>query len=295
MPVIGDKPEMNLKTVIYATDFSLCSQNAGDYASRIADYFSASLFIVHAFTLSQAAMEVEVRKLLQSEQRKDLQTLLSRKASLLTTHAVEARPKLLEGDPKEVIPSLADLHAPSLIVLGTHGGGRLEHGIIGSVAEMILRSTNCPALTVGPLVKPVSSATFPFHRILFATDFSPQAAHAATFAVFFAETLGASIDVLNVIHGDDIMHPDRLSELKRRFFNSLDGLVPQQAREFCDPRTYVAVGGAHDQILEHIRERSIDLLVLGIRKTSHLSMETRTSGAFRLIADAECPVLTIRR
>jgi len=57
----------------------------------------------------------------------------------------------------------------------------------------------------------------------------------------------------------------------------------------------VAVGEAYDQILEHIRDRSSDLLVLGIRRTSHLSMEMRTSGAFRIIVDAECPVLTIRR
>jgi nucleotide-binding universal stress UspA family protein len=106
---------------------------------------------------------------------------------------------------------------------------------------------------------------------------------------------GAKIDVLNVIPDDAIEHPDRLSDLQTRFFGSLDGLVPQQAREFCDPRTFVALGKAHDQILGHIRERSIDLLVLGIRKTSHLSMEMRTSGAFRIIVDAECPVLTIRR
>jgi nucleotide-binding universal stress UspA family protein len=98
-----------------------------------------------------------------------------------------------------------------------------------------------------------------------------------------------------VIHGEDIERQEKLSELKRVFSNSLDGLVPKQAREFSDPKTYVAVGKAHDQILKHIKERSIDLLVLGIRKTSHLSMEMRTSGAFRLIADAECPVLTIRR
>jgi hypothetical protein len=36
-------------------------------------------------------------------------------------------------------------------------------------------------------------------------------------------------------------------------------------------------------------------LVLGIRKTSHLGMEMRTSAAFQIIVGAECPVLTIRR
>jgi nucleotide-binding universal stress UspA family protein len=120
------------------------------------------------------------------------------------------------------------------------------------------------------------------------------AANAAIYAVTFAEVFGAKIDVLNVIQDHAIEHPDQLFELQTRFFGALDALVPLCARAFCDPRTFVAVGKAHDEILEHIREQSIGLLVLGIRKTSHLSMEMRTSGAFRIIVDAACPVLTIR-
>ena len=295
MPVIGVRPELNLKAVVYATDFSLWSQNAGLYAARLASYFSATLLVTHAFTLSQAAKEVEIDQLLVSQQRKDLKSLLSRKALLLGAESIEAVSTLLDGDPKDAIPALADSHPPAIIVLGTHGGGWLERGIIGSVAEQILRSSKWPTLTIGPQVKPVSSTTFPFARILFATDFTEAAANAAIYAVTFAEVFGAKIDVLNVVQDDAIDHPDRLTDLQTSFFRSLDNLVPQQVREFCDPRTFVAVGKAHDRILEHIRVRSIDLLVLGIRKTSHLSMEMRTSGAFRIIVDAECPVLTIRR
>ncbi len=51
MPVIGDRPELNLKAVIYATDFSPGSRSAGLYAARIAAYFSAKLLVTHAFTL----------------------------------------------------------------------------------------------------------------------------------------------------------------------------------------------------------------------------------------------------
>ncbi len=294
MPVIGGRPELDLKAVIYATDFSPCSKNAGLFAARMAAYFSAKLLVAHAFRLAQAAIEVEVGDRQLSQQRKDMSHLLSKEASLLGTNSVEVIPMLLEGDPEDVIPDLAETHEPSLIVLGTHGGGRLERGIIGSVAEKILRSTRWPVLTVGPHVQPLTSKTFPFERILFATDFTAAAASAAIYAVTFAEVFGAKIDVLNVIREDVIEHPDRLADLQTRYFGALDSLVPLCAREFCDPRTYVAVGGAHDKILEHISERSIDLLVLGIRKTSHLSMEMRTSGAFRIVVDAACPVLTIR-
>jgi nucleotide-binding universal stress UspA family protein len=295
MPIIGDRPELNLKTVVYATDFSLFSHKAGLFAAHIAAYFSAKLLVAHAFTLSQAALEVEASDRQVSIQRKDLENLLAREAALLGADRLQSAAALLEGDPHDVIPKLADRNEPSMIVLGTHGGGRLERGIIGSTAEKILRSTRWPSLTVGPHVNAASSKTVPFQKILFATDFTAAGANAAIYAVTFAEVCGARIDVLNVVQDDAIEHPDRISDLQNHFFKALEALVPQQAREFCDPRTFVAVGKAHDRILEHIRERSIDLLVLGIRRTSLLSMEMRTSGAFRIIVDAECPVLTIRR
>ncbi len=294
MQVTGDCPELNLKTVVYATDFSLHSRNAGLYAAHLASCSSAKLMVTHAFTLEQAAMEVEVGDKRVSQQRKDLMDLLSAEATRLKLDSIETVPTLLEGDPEDVIPELADRNGPSLIVLGTHGGGRLERGFIGSVAEKILRSTCWPALTVGPQVPPLSAMKFSFKRVLIATDFTVAAAHAAAYAVTFAEAFRARIDVLNVLPDGAIERPDQLTDLRARFFDALDSLVPQHAKDICDPATYVAVGGAHDRILEHIGKQSIDLLALGIRKTSHISMEMRTSGAFRIIVDAPCPVLTIR-
>ncbi|MGA7110712.1 MAG: universal stress protein [Terracidiphilus sp.] len=294
MTVIDERPDLNLNAVIYATDFSLSTQNAGLYASHFAGYFSASLIVAHAFTLSQAALEVEIDRILVSQQRKDLKALLENKAAQLAGKSIEASPVLLEGDPKDVIPALAEKYQPAMIVLGTHGGGRFERGVIGSTAEKILRSTRWPSLTVGPKVKTASSKTLPFERILFATDFSAAAAHAALFAVAVAEAFRAKLDVLNVIQEGSVAHPDRLSNLQTEFYETLDRIVPEQAKEFCDSRSFVEVGKAHDQILQHIREESIDLLVLGIRKSSHLSIETRTSRAFQIIADAERPVLTIQ-
>ena len=236
MPLIGDRPDLNLRTVIYATDFSLCSQNAGLYAACLAKYFSATLLVAHAFTLSQAAMEVEVDHTLVSQQRKDLEFLLSRKAFNLASDSLEAIPILLDGDPTEVLQEVADSRAhPSLIVLGTHGGGWIERELIGSVAEHILRSTRWPSLTVGPQVPHASAATFPFQRILYATDFSRAAANAAAYAVSFAEALGAKIDILNVIGGHAIEHPDQLADLRKNFYAGLDHFVPQQAREFFRP------------------------------------------------------------
>ena len=176
VPAAGDRPTLNLNAVIYGTDFSVFSQNAGVYAASMAKQFSAKLLVAHAFTLSQAAMEVEIDGSLLSQQRKDLQLLLSEKASELAAGSIEALPLLLTGDPTKVLPRLASQYRPSLLVLGTHGGGWVQRKLIGSVAERILRSTRWPTLTVGPEVPSGTSHRPLFHRILYATDLTPAAA-----------------------------------------------------------------------------------------------------------------------
>ena len=293
MPATDKIPSLNINAVVYATDFSLGSQNAGLYARFLAEHFSAKLVVAHAFTLSQAAMEVEVDQKLASQQRKDLKLLLAGKAALLEFNSLEIITELQDSDPRDAIPRLANAYAPSLIALGTHGGSRIERSLIGSVAEHILRSTRWPSLTVGPQVPSALAVAVPFTRILYATDFTPAAAGAAGFAISFAESFGAELDVLNVVPSDAIDHPGRFSEIRNRFYGALDRVVSRESSSFHDSRSFVEVGKAHVQILDHIRERSIDLLVLGIRKTSHLGLQMRTSAAFQLIVDAPCPVLTI--
>ncbi len=45
MPLIGERPELDLKTVVYGTDFSIFSQNAGLYAAFLAGHFSTVLMV----------------------------------------------------------------------------------------------------------------------------------------------------------------------------------------------------------------------------------------------------------
>jgi nucleotide-binding universal stress UspA family protein len=284
---------LKLKAVVYATDLSLCCQNVGFYAAFLAKVFSAELLVAHAFTLSQAAIEVEFDPALISEQRKDLTFLLSRKAKKLSRNGVHALPALVEGDPQKVLVELADRHGPSVMVLGTHGGGWIAREIIGSVAEKILRSTSWPVLTVGPQVKSAATEDLRFKQILYATDFTPAAVRAAMYAEWFAEAFGARIDALNVIERESLDRPERLRELSHSFALALEECLPKRAKEFSNPRTFVEVGDAHRQILQHIKDHDIDLLVLGIKRASHLGIESRNSQAFRIIVDATCPVLTI--
>jgi nucleotide-binding universal stress UspA family protein len=259
----------------------------------LARYYSANLIVAHAFLPSQAALEAEALSHGASQEREHNQSRLSRVAHSLATGGLIPLPILAEGPVEQAIPALAEQESPSLVVLSTSGAGRFQRAFIGSTADKILRSTRWPCFLVGPQVPAPAADAVPFKRILFATDFTPAATQAAVYAVSLAREAGADIDVLNVVPERAVEHPRQVAELEERLHRELEKAVPDQARDFCNPRTFVDIGNAHKQIKEHIHRYGVDLLVIGVRKSSHLDIEMRTSDAFALIAEAPCPVLTV--
>jgi nucleotide-binding universal stress UspA family protein len=228
MNVPANVTQLELKAIVYATDFSSYSQNAGNYASLLARQFNADLLAAHAFVLTNPAMEAEAeaRPPVKSMQRKELEDALAAVARRHGEGLRRAVPVLIEGDPRELIPRLAKENTPSLVVLGTHGRGRIERGIVGSVAERILRATSSPSLTVGPAVPACDPAHATFRRILYATGLSAADVHGAPYALAMAQAFDASLDVLHVVNPDDVKHPDRFSEIQRQFHALLEKLVP---------------------------------------------------------------------
>jgi len=293
MPIIGESTTLQIESIVFATDFSPASQNAGLFASALSMHFGTDLLVAHAFTLLQASLEVEAEHSLASQQRKDLTHELTLTAESLQAGRGLTQSALVEGDPCKMIPVVAQRRNPALVAMGTHGRGSLDRFVLGSTAEGILRHTSGPALTVGPNVDILHAGALKIHRLLYATDCSPEAAHGAPVAVALAEAFAARIDVLNVVSSNRIDHPDQLHRLQEHFYNALDLVVPLSARKLCEPRTFVSVGNPQSEILKHIDDREIDLLVMGLRRNTHLGMQNRTSGAFQIIVEASCPVITV--
>ncbi len=55
------------------------------------------------------------------------------------------------GEPATEILEVAKQQRADLLVLGTHGRTGLEHALMGSVAERVVRKSRCPVLTVRPV------------------------------------------------------------------------------------------------------------------------------------------------
>jgi nucleotide-binding universal stress UspA family protein len=54
------------------------------------------------------------------------------------------------GEPAHEILAFAKAQHADLVVIGTHGRTGLQHALMGSVAERVVRRATCPVLTVRP-------------------------------------------------------------------------------------------------------------------------------------------------
>lgn len=86
------------------------------------------------------------RGALEAHYRSEGNAELAGAAALLDAAGVVYQRHLHVGDPAEVIAKVADELGCTLIVMGTHGRGRVATALLGSVAGETLRLAGCPVL-----------------------------------------------------------------------------------------------------------------------------------------------------
>jgi nucleotide-binding universal stress UspA family protein len=142
-----------LKNVLVATDFSECSQAAVAQARALAEALGASVHVLHVVTeplhevwacYAPGAEFLTLTENLQADARERL-ALLASPDEVTSGRVVLAA---AWGDPADEVLKYARAHNVDLIVCGTHGRRGLDHFVMGSVAEYVVRMAPCPVLTV---------------------------------------------------------------------------------------------------------------------------------------------------
>jgi nucleotide-binding universal stress UspA family protein len=192
-----------------------------------------------------------------------------------------------------------------LIVVGTHGRTGLGKLLLGSVAENILRHAPCPVLTIGPKVsgraklpepsaRDVAPPELDVRQILFATNFAKNAALAAGDAVSLAQEFRARLTLIHVI--EDYARLGSNPAPIEDNLNRLRELIPRNAQLQYIPETLIDFGNAPERILKAAAEREADMIILGAHSSSEVGgTHLPWSAAHHVIAQAHCPVLTIRQ
>ncbi len=137
------------KRILWPVDFSAGQGPVVDWLRTLAPRHGAEVHLLHvALDLDQCAGIYDLAPLqndfLVAAQAK-LERLRAELADLPCRQALVAC-----GDPVEMILDYAKAQGIDLIVLATHGRKGLEHAILGSVAENLLRRSPVPVLTINP-------------------------------------------------------------------------------------------------------------------------------------------------
>jgi len=284
---------ITLNNVLFATDFSPCSNAALPYAVSISRQYGAKLCAAHVVSsVAYVAVSPEAWPTFAQQEQQRIQEVEDLEKKLQgIPHSVLTR----AGNVWEVLARLVRENEIDLLVVGTHGRTGLQKLLMGSVAEEIFRKAYCPVLTVGPKVRFKTEAIPEFKKILFATDFSKDSLVALPYAISFAEEHDAQLSLLHVLDRPAAGSVD-LESNADFLLSRLRDLVPPGIEFWCHPQSFVEYGVPADRILDFAQKMGADLIVLGVRpSTTSLDFSTHLSRttAHKVVAHALCPVLTV--
>ncbi len=287
--------EIRFKQILFATDFLESSRLALDYAVAIANHFHAAIVMLHVAELMPAAVEAELITKTSSQTRQMAYRRLAALAEGVRRMGLGVSILVEEGVPSDVILHVVKQTQADLLVLGVHGVHRgLGHLLIGSNTEKLLLSAECPTLTVGAHVLSGVDLSLPMDKILYFSDFTPQAAAAAPYAAFLHQEFGVPVEVYQLLTSAVAKDRSLGKNLAEEYCARMRSIFGEDQAEWCSPDFQLKNGLELDRMIAKAQNQPCGLIVMGVQTESHLGRHLHTSLAYHLLSKAASPVLSIR-
>lgn len=290
--VVPMAPAIQLKRILYATDFSDGSRAALGVVSGLARHYHSEALVAHICApLPYIMVTPEVVSVAEKQREGKARSKLADLLRVTDALRVGAKPIVRIGEPVEELSRMVREHNIDLVVLSTHGRIGLKHLMMGSVAEALFRHLSCPVLTIGPHLAHRFFGLAGIHNILFPTDLSEESQAVFPYLASLADEHHARIILLHVLPAETSSNPDarRLAEPLRRQMMHIFG--PQIGSRSA-PEFVIDAGDASERILAHACEQNVDLIGFGISRTAEFTTRFRNTVAYRVLLNARCPVLT---
>lgn len=283
------RPLPTIREILFPTDFSACSQSALSYACATAKRFAASLHLVHVIgpaPLVGSAGEPYSQYTDETAWRK-----LANLADSVRDKKFRCHTSIHRGAVSNVICRLISERYIDLIILGTHGRRGLQHLIIGSVAEQVLRSATCPVLTIGPSICKQPAAGGNFATAVFATSFSALPTKALRYALAVACAKNTALILLHATEQADADSTRQAESAIASIKEQLRNLLPNDLPVTID--AVVMRGSPAAAILQSAAAYEADLIMMGEHRGPSAATHLPWSVAHTVLHDAPCPVMTI--
>lgn len=220
--------------------------------------------------------EVFGRKMLKEAQRE------------LDMEGVTCETIMVEGEPKNELPALAEKHDVDLIVMGSHERRGLDRVALGSVSNAVKDRTDASVL--------IARNAPPLDRVLLAVDGSEHSRHAAATLVGLMDEPSVQAHVVHV-------HAWPFAGFSARGREKMEKAAPrlkgEAGKEFRDEETNIRYrqlyGRPAQRIVDEARQEKAGLIVMGARGVSPLKGFILGSVSNQVVQDAHTSVLLVRR
>ena len=286
--IIPIAPAIHLKKMVVAIDFSYASAGLIPFVSALGRRFKSEVVITHA--VAEPALLPESAAFSAGESEAAAKQKIAEILRRPELDEVNVHGRLIKGDAATEILRVAHEETADLLVVGTHGHRGFRHFLIGSVCEEIMRHAHCPVLTIGPRVPSTVQAPV---NILIPTDLSDESLRCVDMSNAIANEFKAQLHFLHVLPPETGNNPDTRA-LAQPLITRMGELVEPHVCPSCAPNYLVEVGPEAETILNAADTLRAGLIVMGVRPGS-ASASLHSTILYRLVANAKCPVLTLRK
>jgi nucleotide-binding universal stress UspA family protein len=143
---------MEIKSILFPTDFSEGSAEALKYAVEFANRYGAKLYVLHViydvakasgWYVPHVSMDA-IYKDIQEGARKELDNF-----GVNELGGIKNVERIVQtGVPYQEIMNCAVKNKIDMIIIGTHGRTGIDRILFGSTAAQVVRNAPCPVLTV---------------------------------------------------------------------------------------------------------------------------------------------------
>jgi nucleotide-binding universal stress UspA family protein len=285
---------ITVKRILYATDFSEPSRAALPVVSAIARRYGAEVYAANVrsplpYTMYSPEAVCTVDNQREREAREEMGKLLHRPEmeGLAVSIVVES------GDPAEELKRMVRDLDIDLVVVATHGRTGVMRFLMGSLAEELFRNLRVPVLTVGPRLSPRFAAIKAVKTILYATDLSSDSRVMFPFVASLAAEYRSKIVLLHTIPASEALDANAM-ELAARVRRQMQKLFDGEIDPRCEVEIVIDFGDTAERILNTAHECQADVVAFGVRPAVEAGLHFRNTVAYKVILEAECPVLTSR-
>jgi nucleotide-binding universal stress UspA family protein len=165
-----------IRKILYATDLSLNSVYAFQYAINSAEKHHADIIILHVLPMPTASTRALMENYFNEEQYEEIlknntaaviEKIKNKMKAFCETELKNdsgrvnriAGIEVIQGYPADMILQMAEKHDCDAIVMGSHGKGIVAHAFLGSTSRKVLRRSRKPVFII-PLPEVELDITF---------------------------------------------------------------------------------------------------------------------------------------